>query len=64
MSDLQRDFKRMEGTDRLKVPIILQAVEEHKVDNFLACLGALKMKVEIVGKDDFLIVKAEEGRAR
>jgi hypothetical protein len=40
----------------LHVPIILQAVESHKVNSLLKALGANNMRIELIGKDDFRIV--------
>lgn len=52
-------YQERGGETALYVPIILQAVEPLKIDNFLKALGANNMRIELIGEDDFRIVGAD-----
>ena len=45
-------------TCRLRLPMIWQLIEPDKIDNFQRCLKNIGMKIEPIGRDDFIIVMA------
>ena len=47
---------RHEPPCELKLPMILQLIEPDKINKLLTVLGKLKMRINIIGKNDFQIV--------
>ena len=45
----------------LRLPVIMQLVEQRKIDAFQRCLQNLGMKIKMIGSDDFDIVMASGG---
>ena len=56
--DFTEAYPRKAVKTALHVPIILQAVEPHKIDKFLKALGAINMRIELIGDNDFRIIGA------
>ena len=47
---------RHEPPCELKLPMILQLIEPDKINNLLTAFSKLKMRINIIGKNDFQIV--------